>query len=259
MVDPASSSIDDPAEVFYTVVIPVYNEADNIVPLLDLMSSQLAAPHETVLVYDDESDTTLPPARAFAARYDSLRLVPNQHGSGVLTAIRTGFDVAGGDVVVVTMADLSDDVSQIEELVSLVRSGAAVAAASRYVRGGRQMGGPLVKRTLSRLAGLSLHSFGGLAIHDPTSNFKAYDKNFLDTVEIESRRGFELALELVAKAHQRGLPMAEIPTVWRDRTAGSSRFRLWKWLPGYLHWYGVCLRAGWVRTLRPARRRGNDG
>ena len=115
-------------------------------------------------------------------------------------------------------------------------------AASRYMRGGHQVGGPLLKRTLSRAAGLSLHWLGGVATHDPTNNFKLYSRAFLDSVTIESRAGFELALELTVKATLAGRRVAELPTTWRDRTAGKSNFKLRAWLPHYLRWYGAAFR-----------------
>jgi len=127
-------------------------------------------------------------------------------------------------------------------MVTLGRGGAAVVAASRYMRGGRQVGGPPLKRLLSRTAGLTLHWFGGVATHDPTNNFKLYRRDFLESVTIESRAGFELALELTVKATLAGRRVAEVPTTWRDRTAGTSNFKLRKWLPQYLRWYFVALR-----------------
>ena len=77
----------------------------------------------------------------------------------------------------------------------------------------------------------------GLPVHDATSNFRLYSRRLLDAVTIESSAGFELAIELTVKAHRLGMKLAEVPTTWHDRTAGQSRFRLWNWLPHYLHWY----------------------
>ena len=114
---------------------------------------------------------------------------------------------------------------------------AVVVAGSRYMRGGGQVGGPLLKRLMSRAAGLSLHWFAGVPIHDATNNFKLYRRDFLDSVTIESTGGFELAIELTAKAARARRPMAEVPTTWRDRTAGASRFKIRAWLPKYLRWY----------------------
>ena len=119
------------------------------------------------------------------------------------------------------------------------------------MKGGRQIGGPLLKRTLSRVAGLSLHWLGGVPIHDATNNFKLYRRDFLDAVTIESTGGFELAIELTAKATRGGLPMAEVPTTWRDRSAGQSNFKLRAWLPKYLRWYFHAF-AGRLRHLTPA-------
>jgi glycosyltransferase involved in cell wall biosynthesis len=155
----------------------------------------------------------------------------------VLNAIRAGMDAARAPYVVVTMADGSDDPVDIDRMVELARNGADLVAASRYMPGGRQIGGPRLKSGLSRLAGLSLHWLGRVPIHDATSNFKLYRRSFLDSVEIESHGGFELAIELSVKATLGGRRLAEIPTTWRDRTAGESRFRLRAWLPLYLRWY----------------------
>lgn len=254
MAEPAESSGKGPQHLL-SLVIPVYNEAENILPLLDTLRDGVATDHETLLVYDFDQDSTLPPARAFQSEYAALRLVKNTLGRGVLNALKTGFAESTGDVIVVTMADQSDDITQIDEMASLIRQGASVVAGSRYMRGGRQLGGPPLKRVLSRIAGLSLHWLTGLGTHDSTNNFKAYGRTLMDRVTIESKSGFELGLELTTKAHISGLEVVEIPTTWRDRTAGVSNFRMLEWLPSYLHWYLVCLRGTWSGKRRRARRR----
>lgn len=236
-----------------SLVIPVYNEADNILPLLEALRSNVASPHETLLVYDFDEDTTLPPAREFAKEYPSLRLVRNDIGRGVLNALRAGLAESKGDVVVVTMADLSDDVTQIDEMAVRIAGGAGLVAGSRYMRGGQQIGGPIVKRTLSRLAGLSLRWLTRIGTHDSTNNFKAYSRALIDEVEIESASGFELGLEMATKAHLGGFDIVEIPTTWRDRTAGESRFQVLKWMPGYLRWYFTCILGTWTGRRRRAR------
>ena len=80
----------------------------------------------------------------------------------------------------------------------------------------------------------------GLPIHDATNNFRAYSRRVIE-LPIESRASFVVAMELTLKAHWRGWTVAEVPTTWRDRTAGESRFRLWAWLPHYLHWYRLAM------------------
>jgi len=236
-----------------TVVLPVYNEPDNIGPTLRRLAAAMRTPAETLVVYDFDADATVPVVRALQEELPDVRLLRNDLGRGVLNAMKAGIAAARGEFVLITMADGSDEVELVEPMVALARDGADIVAASRYMKGGRQEGGPLLKRTLSRLAGLSLHWFGRLPIHDATNNFKLYRRAFLESVTIESKGGFELAIELSVKAALAGRRLAELPTTWRDRTAGQSRFKLRAWLPLYLRWYVHLFRG---RLRRPARREG---
>lgn len=228
-----------------SIVIPVYNEADNIPPLFDAIRQHIGTDNEILICYDFDEDNTLPAVREHGGGFASIRLVKNAYGRGPLGAIKSGFDAAAGDAVVVLMADLSDDLSCFPQMVKLFEDGCQVVAGSRYMKGGRQIGGPWLKKTLSRLAGVSLHYLVGLRTHDATNSFRLYSTDFLKSVQIESDGGFEVGLELTVKAHLKGLRIAEVPATWRDRTAGQSRFRLWKWLPKYLRWYRAAVLGSW--------------
>jgi hypothetical protein len=105
------------------------------------------------------------------------------------------------------------------------------------MKGGKIVNGPPLKQGLSRMAGVSLRRFRRIPTHDATNAFKIYDSVMLKHLTIESRRGFELNLEITVKAFLAGYSIVEIPSVWRDRTQGKSKFRLWAWLPHYLRWY----------------------
>lgn len=234
-----------------SIVMPVYNEGEAVDRVLQSYTAAIRTSHEILVVYDFDGDTTVPVIERLAGELPGLRGHRNDLGRGVLNAMKAGIAAAEGEYVLVSMADGSDQPEIVDRMVALARDGAAVVSASRYMRGGRQLGGPLLKRLLSRAAGLTLHWFGGVATHDPTNNFKLYRRDFLDTVTIESDAGFELALELTVKATLAGRRVAEIPTTWRDRTAGESRFRLRQWLPHYLRWYIAALRG---RLSRRARR-----
>lgn len=220
-----------------SVVIPVYNEGDHIIPCLDRILECVSLPVEVLVVYDDPSDTTVPVLEKYAA--DDPRVVPmhNTFGRGPANAIHYGVVHANAPVAVVTMADGSDDPAQIDVLTRLVERGVVVAAASRYARAGQQVGGPMLKGFMSRLAGLSLYYFARVGTRDATNSFKAYSTAFVHEVGIESDKGFEIGIELVAKARRARLPVAEIPTIWLDRAFGVSNFQLWAWLPRYLRWY----------------------
>ncbi len=220
-----------------SVVVPVYNEDDAIIACLDRIFASVALPCEVLCVYDSDEDTTRPHLQKYATTEPRLQPTLNTYGRGPARAIRYGIDHARADVVVVTMADGSDDPLQIDLLARLVERGVVVAAASRYMAGGRQVGGPALKSLMSRAAGVSLYWFARVGTHDATSSFKAYRRDFVRRVGIESDAGFEIALELVAKARRYRQPVAELPTIWLDRVEGESNFKLWAWIPKYLRWY----------------------
>jgi dolichol-phosphate mannosyltransferase len=220
-----------------SIVVTAYNEGDTIVTCLDRIFEAVTLPCEVLVVYDAPDDTTVSYLEKYAETEPRLRPTLNTYGRGPARAIRYGIDHSLADVVVVTMADGCDDPQQIDQLARLVERGVVVAAASRYVRGGQQVGGPLLKGLLSRTAGVSLHWMARVGTRDATNSFKAYNRQFVQDVGIESDSGFEVGLELVAKAKRRRLPVAEIPTIWLDRSFGVSNFKLAKWLPRYLRWY----------------------
>ena len=220
-----------------SIVVTAYNEGEGIIPCLDRILESITLPCEVLVVYDSPNDATAPWAEKYAAQDERVIPTLNTYGRGPANAIRYGFDHARADVVVVTMADGCDDPGQIDQLARLVERGVVVAAASRYTRGGQQVGGPALKSLLSRLAGSTLRLFARVGTWDATNSFKAYSRDFVAQVGIDSDAGFEVGLELVAKARRLRLPVAEVPTIWLDRTFGVSNFKLAKWLPRYLHWY----------------------
>ena len=231
--------------------MPVYNEGENVVPTLEGIVSQVKTrPLEVLVVHDMDEDTTVPVVKRLQASMPELRLHRNTIGRGVLNAIKSGLMAAEAPFVLVTMGDGADDPADIDRMYALAVGGAHVVAGSRYMRGGHQIGGPILKRSMSRVAGLSLHLLGGVPVHDATNSFRIYSKKLLNAVTIESDGGFELGIELTVKAHLLGMTVAEVPTTWRDRTAGQSRFKLWEWLPRYLKWY----QRGLVGRFRGRRR-----
>jgi dolichol-phosphate mannosyltransferase len=223
----------------YSVVVPVYNEGANIAAFCARFVDELPEDGELLIVYDRDDDDTLPALAQIPAgrRPENLVTIRNTLGRGARNAIVSGMQAANAPVVLVMMADLSDDFSRVEEMIARAEAGAEVVCASRYMRGGQQIGGPWLKGMMSRFAGVSLHALGALPVHDPTNSFKAYRRAFLEATPIETQEGFALAMELTVKAQLAGRRVEEVPATWRDRSAGESRFQLRKWLGTYLHWY----------------------
>lgn len=221
-----------------TIVIPVYNEGANFKALWAELSSSIKTPFNALVVYDFDADNTVPVVRELTGGGETrLKLVRNAYGRGVTNAIKTGLEAVASGPVLVTMADLSDDMTTVDRMYELYLQGYDLICGSRYMKGGQLIGGPFFKQLMSRMSGLTLHWFRGIPTHDATNSFKLYDAEMIHHLKVESVAGFELGLELTVKAFLNGYRIAELPSTWRDRTAGESRFRVVQWLPHYLKWY----------------------
>ncbi len=221
------------------IVIPVYNEGERVVQTLQELQSKLTVPYRARFVYDSDSDTSLPFLRDYIQKNNIHNIEPfkNRYGRGALNAIKSGLENAEADYVLVTMADLSDDLAVVSSMVERMDRGADLVCGSRYMKGGRQVGGPFIKKNLSRFAGLSLHWLTGIPTHDISNSFKLYRRDLLQSIKIESVGGFEIGLEILVKTYIRGKKIEEVPTTWTDRAGGKSNFKLMKWLPLYMGWY----------------------
>lgn len=219
-----------------SVIMPVYNEGKIIGETIKKIEKAVATPHELLIIYDMDQDTTVPIVKKIQPKYPNIKLVKNSYGGGALNALKTGLKKAQGEATCVMMADLTDDPKVVNQMMKKFEEGYDIIAASRYMKGGHQIGGPIIKQILSRIAGLSLHYLVDLPTHDATNSFRLYSSRFLSTVKIESNGGFELAIELTVKAHFNGFRVTEVPTTW-TYLAKDSRFYLKKWLPKYLKWY----------------------
>ena len=223
------------------IIIPVYNEGGNIRETVKAIGDKISTTHKIYIVYDFDEDNTIPVVKEFIDKGFDIKLLKNPV-RGVVNAIKTGLKEADEDYLLVTMADMSDDYSVVDDMYRLTAEGYDVVCGSRYMKGGKQVGGPLIKKTISRIAGISLWHLAGLPTHDATNSFKLYRKKMLNSMEIESDGGFEIGIEIVTKAHFSGYKVTEIPCTWTDREKGESRFRIIQWAPSYLKWYFFALK-----------------
>ncbi|MDR0295290.1 MAG: glycosyltransferase family 2 protein [Prevotellaceae bacterium] len=234
------------------IVIPVYNEGGNIQKLFEEIKLKIKTPVEILVVYDFEEDNTLPVIETIKANYPfTVRLERNRYGRGALNAIKSGMQLSTKEAVLVMMADLSDNLEVVDTMYTkIANEGYDLVCGSRYMKGGKQHGGPFLKGLFARVAGVSLHWLTRIPTHDVSNSFKMYRKTMLDAISIESNGGFEIGMEILVKAYSAGYKITEIPSEWYDRTAGKSNFKLWAWLPHYLHWYWLCIRNTWFKTKR---------
>ena len=220
------------------IVIPIYKEADNIERMIRLVEASVPAPHQVVMVYDHEDDSTLPVVRRLMPEFPHIVLLRNCCGSGVgvVNAIKTGFNETDSDYVCLVTGDCTDQPEAIMPMFSLAQTGYDLVSGSRYSKGGRKVGGPWLQTQLSRRGNLLSHILIGLPISDPTYSFKLYSRRLLDSIQIEGNGGWAISFEIAIKGHLAGFRMTEIGTVWLDRQLGESKFRLVRWMPAYGYW-----------------------
>jgi glycosyltransferase involved in cell wall biosynthesis len=222
------------------VVMPVYNEEENICETLRRMEREIKYPHIIGIVYDDENDPTIAVIKEFLKTSNPpIVLIKNKYGDGALNAIKTGIESSTQKWTTVMTADLSDEPAVVNDMYEKAqKEDADMVCASRYMKGGGSKNAPFMKGLLSKLAGLSLHLLARVPTHDSTNTFKIYKTSFLRKQTIESSGdGFFIGIELTAKAYCQKAKIYEVPTLWSERVNGQSNFRVWAWLPSYLKWY----------------------
>lgn len=220
-----------------SIILPVFNEGKNIKKQVEIIQQKVLSSHEILVVYDFDNDNSIPVVKSLQKRYTKLKLVKNIFGSGLINAIKTGVRYTTGELVVIMPADLADNPLTINKMKDKILLGYDIVGATRYAKGGRKIGGSYLKSALSKMAGAMTPVALGIPITDISNGFKMYRKIVLKKIEIRSDGGWEFTLELVIKAHLAGYRLGEVPSVWRDRTSGSSKFKLLKWLPKYMKWY----------------------
>lgn len=220
----------------YDIVIPVYNEGENIHAVLESLAQHVKKPVRILIAYDHESDNTLPVARAFPASRLQVLCIQNKY-SGVLGAIKTGFEYSDSPAVMMFPADDTLNAGILDRMFEEYENGSEIVAASRFMKGGCMIGCPIVKAVIVRAAAFILYHIGRLPTHDPSNGFRLFSRRVLQAFPIESAEGFPYSIELLVKAHRRGLKITEVPSRWMERTSGKSRFKLMKWLPQYFVWF----------------------
>ncbi len=217
------------------IIIPVFNEKDNILPVLDSLKNKVKTPFRILICYDDEKDNTLPVIKNYQGV--DITLVKNT-ALGAHGAITTGFKESSAPAVIVFPADDFYNAGIIDKMYDKFSLNyCEIVAASRFMKGGRMDGCPLLKSFLVRTASFTLYWFASIPIKDASNGFRLFSRKALDTIKIESTIGFTYSLELLVKCKRLNYKIGEVPSIWIERTNGTSNFKILKWLPSYLRWY----------------------
>jgi dolichol-phosphate mannosyltransferase len=215
-----------------SIVIPMFNEADNAESTIDQVEKALASfegNYEIVVVNDGSSDNTLEILKRVAEKKERVRVTSYSKNFGRGMALRTGFKESKGAVIVSIDADLSYDPRYIIDFTEVLRNEQEIdfVIASPYMPGGDVQNVPFFRLWISKLGNKILRFAMPNRIHTSTGIFRAYRRKVLDSIEIESD-GKEIHLEILSKAIALGFRLKEIPVVLTNRKKGKSKFKFRK-------------------------------
>ena len=209
------------------VVLPTYNESENIARLLTQLRQVL--PDSRLYVVDDNSpDGTGDIAERCATELGGIEVLHRPGKQGLGSAYRHGFAYVisqGVDVVVSMDVDFSHNPLSIPAMLAAIESGSDAVIGSRYVSGGGTKNWPLHRRLLSRWGNLYTGAVLGVKVRDCTSGFRAYRASALASIAPETTKaeGYAFLSELVVRLSRRGLKISEVPIMFIDRENGTSK------------------------------------
>ncbi|HWD85109.1 MAG TPA: polyprenol monophosphomannose synthase [Solirubrobacteraceae bacterium] len=213
------------------LVIPTYNEAENVGPIARAAAAQLelVAPgdHSILIVDDNSPDGTGQLADALAAELEAVEVLHRPGKQGLGTAYVSGFGFAleaGAELVMQMDADFSHDPAYLKDLLAASER-ADLVLGSRYVKGGGTRNWGLLRRAISRGGGLYARTLLGVHVRDLTGGFKCIHRRVLESIDLHTLRaeGYVFQIEVTYRAIRNGFEVVEVPIVFSDRTVGTSK------------------------------------
>jgi dolichol-phosphate mannosyltransferase len=217
----------EPARGPAWLVLPTYNEAENIEPFVEAVRANLPASARVLIVDDDSPDGTGDRADRLAELHEDVAVLHRRHKEGLGTAYVAGFRralAAGAGLVLEMDSDFSHDPAYLPRL--LAEAGRAdVVLGSRYVPGGAISDWGPLRRAISRAGSSYARAVLGVDVRDLTGGFKCFRREVLESIDLDSvqAHGYAFQVEMTYRAIQAGFQVVEVPIVFRDRRAGSSK------------------------------------
>ena len=220
-----------------SIIIPTYNEIDNIkkiLPILNLILKRDKINYEIIVVDDNSHDGTWQHVKNVSKKNKKIKLLLRKDKIGITSAILDGFKAAKGDVLIPVMADMSDDPNDIIRLYRKMKEdNYDIVFTTRFGKGGRTYNYPKIKYFFNRFTNYLLMLLFGIKYLDSTNAFKAYNKNVVKNISLDSN-GSEALIELTIKAYFNGTKFTEVPISWHNRKIGKTKFNMAKSIGRYL-------------------------
>lgn len=227
-----------------SVVIPAYNEAENLpVTITQLVSAldEAKIVHEILVINDNSTDNTVEVLEQLRMQYATLRYITNVPPNGFGLAVRCGLAAFQGDCVAIVMADGSDSPDDLVAFYRKLEQGYDCVFGSRFIPGGKVVDYPLHKKILNRLANNFIRVLFGIRYNDVTNAFKCYRRHVITGLNPLLAHHFNLTVELPLKAIIRGYQYAVLPNAWTNRKHGVSKLKIREMGSRYLFIVLYCL------------------
>lgn len=217
------------------IIIPVYNEDDNIIRLLKALENEILCNFRILICYDSDDDKTLKQIKNNKVIDKELLFIKNPK-QGPNSAIIQGINASQAEIILVYMADDFENIKIINNMIKLIEQGNDLVIPSRFIRGGEMIGGKKIKKKITIIGSYLIYYVAGIPYKDCTNAFKMFSKNLKEKINLDSTAGFTYALELTAKAYFLKLKITEIPSIWIETKNRKSSFKVFRWLPYYIYW-----------------------
>ncbi|MBI3577103.1 glycosyltransferase family 2 protein [Candidatus Gottesmanbacteria bacterium] len=215
-----------------TILVPARAEEASIGKTLTDLEQHVQTPHRVIVINDRvaTTDETGKLVERFARRHKNVSsVILNRIGAttpGFGAALVEGLRRTKTPYVAIVMADDCDDANDIDRMIQKIEKGYDVVCGSRYMSGGKKVRGPFLQGLFSRLVNIFLHLVVGVPTHDASNAFKLYRRSLLKMLSIRPTMGVETSPHVFLQAYFAGARITEVPTIWRGRTAGKSKFAI---------------------------------
>jgi len=218
------------------IIIPIYNEDENIVRLLKALEDEVVCNFRVLLCYDSESDKTLKYVKKSSVINKEILLIRNPK-QGPNSAIIEGINSSKAEIILIYMADDFENIKLINNMINLIERGNELIIPSRFITGGKMLGAKKIKKMITIIGSYLIYYLARIPFKDCTNAFKMFSASLKDKIKLDSTTGFTFALELTTKSYLSNLKIIEIPSVWIETKNRKSNFKIYKWLPYYIYWF----------------------
>ena len=235
----------------FDIIIPIFNEGDQVIKLLNLFEKNIKKNFNVFLCYDSDEDDIFNYKKQLYNYKFPIHLTKNI-SKGPCSAVKTGLLKSKSNCKIVYPADDFINIQLLNIMYDKFLSEKAdIVVASRFIKGGTMVGCPFLKAILVRTASTTLYLLSSIPVRDASNGFRLFSDRLLKSVKIESKLGFAYSLELLVKCNRLKMKIVEVPAKWEERSVGQSNFKIFKWMKEYLRWYFYGLKTFWLKKKTP--------